>query len=62
MNDFLILTDLQNNKRLVSLDKIIHIDYYVNEGSSLFLIDNIHLTVKESVDEIVETMRLVYQY
>lgn len=60
MTDFLILTDREDKKRLVAIDKIIYVDYYTGGGSRLALSEGIILTVKESVEEIIGTMRDLY--
>lgn len=56
MTDFLILTDKEDNKRLVAIDKIIHIDFSTGGGSRLYLIEGQTIQAKESVATIADTI------
>lgn len=60
MIDFLILTDTQGEKRLVALNKIIHVDYATGGGSRLYLIEGQTIQAKESVDAIIANVQSFY--
>lgn len=62
MIDFLILTDPQGEKRLIAIDKIVHIDYATGGGSRLFLAENQTIQAKESVDSIIENIHSFYNH
>lgn len=60
MTDFLILTDPHGNKRLVAINKIVHIDYATGGGSLLYLVDDKYIQARESVETISENMSNFY--
>jgi hypothetical protein len=57
MTEFLILTDTDDNKLLISVQQISYVKRYAGGYSSIVLTNDTKLTVKESVQSIIETMR-----
>lgn len=57
MIKFLIITGPDGHKRLVSTYTIIYIDYRTGGGSRLMLREGLSINAKESVDQIIDTMK-----